>query len=49
MKVKFTLDAPTEIIDTLMSLIVEKTRAAMPGVPRKPSPTTETMVRRSST
>src|SRR5205807_412941 len=49
MKVRFTLEEPNEIIETLMSLMAEKSRAAMPGVLRKPSPTIETIVRPSST
>ena len=49
MKVRFTLEEPNEIIETLMSLMAEKSRAAMPGVWRKPSPTIETIVRPSST
>src|ERR1041384_656749 len=40
-KVKLILEAPCEIKDTLISVIVLNARAATPGVPRKPSPTTQ--------
>src|SRR5215208_955597 len=48
-KVKLILDAPCEISVTLISLIVLNTRAAIPGVPLKPSPTTQMIARPFST
>src|SRR2546430_13903568 len=48
-KVKLTRDAPWEISETLMSWIVVKMRAAIPGVVRNPSPTTHTIARCGST
>src|SRR6266702_1040239 len=47
--VRLTRDAPCEISDTLMSRTVAKTRAAIPGVVRSPSPTTQTIARCGST
>ena len=42
-------EAPSEISDTLMSRMVAKIRAAIPGVPRIPSPTIQMMARPVST
>src|SRR2546428_2390568 len=46
---RLTREAPCEMSDTLMSETVANTRAAIPGVVRRPSPTTQTMARPDST
>ena len=47
--VRFTREAPCEMSEILMSRIVSKTRAAMPGVVCRPSPTTQMIARPRST
>src|SRR5207253_6849471 len=46
--VRLTRDAPWEMSETLMSPTVANTRAAIPGVVRRPSPTTHTIARSGS-
>src|SRR5207249_12154024 len=48
-KVRLTREAPCEMSETLMSDTVANTRAAIPGVVRRPSPTTQKMARPDST
>src|SRR5207249_5163658 len=48
-KVRLTREAPCEMSETLMSETVANTRAAIPGVVRRPSPTTQKMARPDST
>src|SRR2546430_6478877 len=47
-KVRLTREAPWEMSETLMSPTVVNTRAATPGVARRPSPTTHTIARSGS-